>query len=263
MSRTWLVQMPADVIDDLTRSGLDDFWPAVDGRSSHSVQEGDHVVLWQMGSGADAGAVGLGIFTGQPRHIPRPVSHQRPDGPTRPRRCWQVRFTHWFPGEMVRRTELAQDPRFQGFLLFRRGGAQGANVKAVDAAQRQAILDRTPWWAPVTSPTHLYAVQLRIPTTEASDQDACRQAHRQLAADDPRAISVQVWAVGSTTDEDDVAEVSAPSTSSAWVVWTHEARGRTALEALEVTLDLGGRTALPAAADLRVERRPRTEPARR
>ncbi len=181
MSRTWILQMPSYEIIDLIQLGLVDFWPAVDGFNSTEVHSGDRVVVWQMGSGDDAGAVGLGTFIGNARHLVHPVDYRDPDGPTRARLSRQVRFTHWFPDEMVLRTDLRKDPAFADFLLFKTGGARGANVKAVTDAQWRSILSRTPVWAPVSSPTQVYAVELRVATDDVSDTGARREALRRLA----------------------------------------------------------------------------------
>ncbi|MBV1779110.1 EVE domain-containing protein [Paeniglutamicibacter sp. ABSL32-1] len=176
----WLIQVDVDTVNELIRVDVDSvydqeeqivhpeipeqFWPPAD-RSGTDPQVGDRLVLWQMGAGDIAGAVALGNVaeTGMRFHDrdyhQKSNYHQETEKDT-PRHSVRMHFTHWFRDNRVTRVELKEDPRFEGFVMFKRYGAVGKNPWTLTDAQWDAISERMPKWAAVDHPQKTYTVRV-------------------------------------------------------------------------------------------------------
>lgn len=249
----WLVQMPVEEIVELSVGGRDDFWPEVDRKGQQPPALGDEVVLWQMGPGDTAGAMGLGVFDGQD-DIHRPRNYAESLTPKQMRPCMRIEFTHWFADAPVRRTELRRDPRFANFSMFR--FAARANPWRLSDDQWDAIVERLPRWAPVDYRRHRYLVELRLASSEVDAPRAIAAARNQIVEANLPDFGLHISRADKATGDryDHCAQDPERAEEAAgWVTWSVEVSARTAAEAYDELILVTRKKSPPTPADLRYE----------
>ncbi|WP_411733204.1 hypothetical protein [Paeniglutamicibacter sp.] len=160
---TWLIQVDVETVEEHAQQIAyaeepEPFWPVAD-RSGTNPQVGDRLVLWQMGAGEIAGAVALGVVSETGMRYHDPDYHLKTEE-DKLRRSVHMHFTHWFRDARVTRVELKEDPRFEGFVMFKPYGPVGKNPWALTDAQWDAISERMPKWAAVDHPQKSYSVSI-------------------------------------------------------------------------------------------------------
>ena len=160
---TWLTQVDADTVNEHAQQLAyaekpEPFWPPAD-RSGTDPQVGDRLVLWQMGTGEKAGAVALGTVAETDVRY-HEQNYQLKAAESELRQSARMNFTHWFSYDPVTRVELKKDPRFNGFVMFKQGGAQGKNPWILTDDQWCAIADHVPEWTALNYPKKPYSVRV-------------------------------------------------------------------------------------------------------
>ncbi|MDQ0092552.1 EVE domain-containing protein [Paeniglutamicibacter psychrophenolicus] len=187
----WLIQVDVETVYGLVYDlaeqivlweDFEPFWPPAD-QSGKDPQVGDRLVLWQMGAGDIAGVVALGTVAkiGMRYHDPdyHHKSYHQKTVEDKLRQSVCMHFTHWFRDDRVTRVELKVDPRFDGFVMFKQGGAQGKNPWTLTEAQWDAISERMPTWAAVDYPQKTYTVRVEC-DFQLDDLEGPRENFRGL-----------------------------------------------------------------------------------
>lgn len=240
MTRYWLVQIDRHYVWGLAehRAGRTNFAPPVDRPGQEPPSEGDLVILWQMGDKDKAGAVACGRFAGPLEKSYLAVNYSEDpyfEGAGTQRLSRRIEFTHWFHAtDKVTRTVLRKDPRFAEFALFKTGGAQGMNPWPLTAEQHQAILERMPPWALLTTPDVEFVVELALPTKQLDREGAAKELRSRLATAAAGDLRVDVVrADGTERDVDEFVQdfTQQPADDATLITYAVTSWGRTAYEA--------------------------------
>lgn len=235
-SQIWLIQFsPVEIErcwEDLFRHDVPlPLWPPAD-RGGTNPQVGDRLVLWKMGPGDVAGAVALGIV-GEVGDMHHRKDYGDPDDlAERMRRSVRMRYTHWFESEPVRRVDLRGDPRFKDFVMFKPGGAQGANPWALTEGQWDAIQEAVPEWSDFQYPESRYRVSIEAAVDAKDGTSALNRFREVIQQETADRLNIDARIVGSSRGDWDkiaVTATSVPRTKRVRLVtWERTVYARTA-----------------------------------
>ena len=143
VGRSWLYQMSADNVANCVAeygAGVES-WILPVGRYTDDVLPGDLLLLWQMGSGDEAGLFGFAVVTDTGLTSSRPKDRADPHGDEQRSQAVEAEPVLVAPSPLLTRPELTQWPEFDRDRLDLFAMAQRPNVFPVEPEHLDRIAD--------------------------------------------------------------------------------------------------------------------------